>query len=71
MKKSDDEILGAAVQHYDVVEMTTVSSLPFSTKRSMAMSFYSRLMPRLPRRISGRKLIEGNCKKLQQLPIFL
>ena len=50
---------------------TTVSSLPFSTKRSMAMSFYSRLMPRLPRRISGRKLIEGNCKKLQQLPIFL
>lgn len=50
---------------------TTVSSLPFSTKRSMAMSFYSRLMPKLPRRISGRKLIEGNCKKLQQLPIFL
>ena len=52
-------------------KLTTVSSLPFSTKRSMAMSFYSRLMPRLPRRISGRKLIEGNCKKLQQLPIFL
>ena len=52
-------------------KLTTVSSLPFSTKRSMAMSFCSRLMPRLPRRISGRKLIEGNCKKLQQLPIFL
>ena len=67
-EKSDDEILGAAVQHYDVVFSAIAldrKSLPFSTKRSMAMSFYSRLMPRLPRRISGRKLIEGNCKKLQ------
>lgn len=70
-EKSVNEILGAQSSTTMLWKSTTVSSLPFSTKRSMAMSFYSRLMPRLPRRISGRKLIEGNCKKLQQLPIFL